>query len=96
LKADSLSYAELNWLCYARSQWTYDNLRLINDLSRLFRPEMIRVTEYAMAQWGPPQKTPDCAAQAKFASQSAKALEQLQFVERYALGSDRINLDVGS
>ncbi len=48
----------------------------------------IWVTEYAMARWGPPQKTPSAAIQAQFAKESAAALNQLPFVERYAWYGD--------
>ena len=51
----------------------------------------IWVTEYAMAQWGPPQKTPSAAVQAEFAQESAAALDQLPFVERYAWFGDLPN-----
>ena len=48
----------------------------------------IWVTEYAMARWTEPPQTPDAATQATFAAQSAKALESLPFVERYAWYGD--------
>lgn len=51
----------------------------------------IWVTEYAMARWGPTQLTPDYAAQARFATESAAALDELPFVERYAWYGDLIN-----
>lgn len=48
----------------------------------------IWVTEYAMARWDPLQHTPEEAIQAKFAEESANALEALPFVERYAWYGD--------
>jgi alpha-galactosidase len=51
----------------------------------------IWVTEYAMANWKTPPQTPDAATQAKFAAESAQALEAISYVERYAWYGDLPN-----
>lgn len=70
-------------------QATQDLIREVTTVHNLYHLP-IWVTEYAMAQWGPPQRTPDYATQAKFAAESARALEKLPFVERYAWYGDLI------
>ena len=71
-------------------QATKDLVREVTAVHDMYHVP-IWVTEYAMAQWGPPQLMPDYATQARFATESAQALEAISFVERYAWYGDLIN-----
>lgn len=66
---------------------TKDLVREVTTVHNMYHLP-IWVTEYAMARWGPPQKTPSAAVQAEFIRKSAAALEKLPFVERYAWYGD--------
>ncbi|MGC2639208.1 MAG: glycosyl hydrolase [Acidobacteriaceae bacterium] len=84
----------VDFICIHPYQSSFDPGQATNELIRevttvhnmYHRP--IWVTEYAMAQWGPPQKTPSAAVQAEFIRKSTAALEKLPFVERYAWYGD--------
>ncbi len=66
---------------------TQDLIREVKTVHAMYHVP-IWVTEYAMAQWGPPQRTPSAAVQAEFIHESTTALEKLPFVERYAWFGD--------
>lgn len=84
----------VDFLCLHPYQSSFDPDQATKDLvqevttmhDRYHLP--IWVTEYAMAKWGPPQRTPNAATQARFAAKSAEALQKLPFVERYAWYGD--------
>jgi len=69
------------------AQATKDLIREVTMVHNMYNLP-IWVTEYALAQWGPPQKTPSYRTQARFVEESTRALEALPFVERYAWYSD--------
>ena len=68
-------------------QATKDLIREVTTVHDMYHLP-IWVTEYAMANWKTPPQTPDAVTQAKFATESAQALEALPFVERYAWYGD--------
>ena len=71
-------------------QATQDLIKEVKTVHNMYHLP-IWVTEYAMANWKTPPTTPVAAVQAKFAAESAKALETLSFVERYAWYGDVSN-----
>lgn len=66
---------------------TRDLIREVTTVHNMYHLP-IWITEYAMAQWGAKQQTPSYAVEAKFAEESAAALQKLPFVERYAWYGD--------
>ena len=68
-------------------QATRDLIKEVTAVHDMYRLP-VWVTEYALANWITSPQTPDAATQAKFAAESAKALEALPFVERYAWYGD--------
>jgi hypothetical protein len=66
---------------------TKDLIREVTTVHKMYHLP-IWVTEYAMAEWGPPQKTPSAKIQAEFIHKSTAALEKFPFVERYAWYGD--------
>ena len=67
-------------------QATRDLVREVTTVHNMYhRP--IWITEYALARWAP-DSTPNAAAEAAFAADSARALNGMRFVERYAWYGD--------
>ena len=71
-------------------QATKDLIREVTTVHRMYHLP-IWITEYALARWSPSQQTPDAAAEASFATESAKALQAVPYVERYAWYGDAPN-----